>query len=51
MAAKGKFEFNLSLTEGDVYVLQIGKATSAPGAFSLIYIEPGVLNIQRKGPL
>ena len=51
MAAKGKFEFNLALTEGDVYILQIGKAVSAPGAISLFYVEPGVLNIQSKGPL
>ena len=51
IAANGKFEFNLALTEGDVYILQIGRTMSAPGALSLFYVEPGALHIKTKGPL
>jgi peroxiredoxin len=51
VAANGKFEFNLNLTDGDIYLLQVGKNVTVPGAVSFFYLEPGVLKIKAGGPL
>src|SRR5688572_22976187 len=51
LAVKGKFEFNLSLEEGDMYYLRIGKNVAAPGANLFFYLAPGTVHIKSKGPL
>lgn len=51
IADKGKFAFNLRLDEGDLYLLQIGKNVSAPGAVALYYLEPGTMKIKGAGSL
>lgn len=51
IAGKGKFEFNLNITEGDIYLLRIGKNVTAPGAVSFFYLQPGTLKIKAGGPL
>lgn len=50
VASKGKFEFNLALEEGDLYLLRIGKNVQAPGAVSFFYLAPGKLKFKGKGP-
>jgi peroxiredoxin len=51
VVAKGKFEFNVTVDEGNMYMLRVGKNVQAPGAVSFFYLEPGTLNIKAKGPL
>lgn len=50
IAGKGTFEFKLSLEEGNVYLLRIGKDPTAPGAAALFYLEPGVVKFKGNGP-
>jgi peroxiredoxin len=51
IAGKEKFEFKLSLTEGDIYLIRIGKDVTAPGSTTFFYVEPGTIRIKGKGPM
>lgn len=51
VAEKEKFEFNLSLQEGDLYLLVIGQNVAAPGAISIFYLEPGLVKFKGSGSL
>jgi len=51
IAEKGKFEFNLNVGEGNIYLLRIGKNPTTPGSTSLFYLEPGSVKIKGNGPL
>lgn len=48
VAAKGKFEFNLSLEEGDRYSLTIGTTRATLGHYISFYLQPGVVTIKGK---
>ncbi len=53
VAGKGKFQFDLKLEEGDMYLLRIGKSFNEPGVISFFYLQPGSVKIKGKkgGPL
>lgn len=51
IAGKGKFEFNLSLEEGDLYYVRIGKNVPAEGSTMFFYLAPGKVQIKSSGPL
>jgi thiol-disulfide isomerase/thioredoxin len=50
VAGKGRFKFNLSLEEGDLYSLKIGKEPTGPGNFNLtaFYLQPGKVKLKGK---
>ncbi|RPE12675.1 AhpC/TSA family protein [Chitinophaga lutea] len=51
IAGKGGFRFNIQVTDGDIYLLQIGKERNAAGSAQLFYLQPGTLQLTGPGPL
>lgn len=50
IATKGRFEFNLALEEGDLYILKVGNEPPGPEnyIYALFYLEPGIVKIEGK---
>src|SRR5688500_11598675 len=48
LATTGRFEFNLALKEGDLYLLKVGNEQLGPDNFiiSLFYLEPGIIKMK-----
>lgn len=47
---EGKFVFELQISSGDIYFLQIGKDNRIENSSLLLYLQAGELNIVGKGP-